>query len=144
MAREIRRIVTRQAGGLGGIESDGPAPVVFDLEGGQVTELWRVGPHGKAMPVTHDWGLEPPRGGSVFRITEFGAATADNTPWMHATETIDYAIVLEGEIVLATDEGETTLRAGDVVVQQAAWHGWVNRTDRISRMVFVLIDTGAK
>lgn len=59
---------------------------------------------------------------------------------MHRTETIDYGIVLEGELVLIMDEGETTVRAGDIVVQRGTNHGWANRSDKPCRIVFILID----
>ncbi|MEQ8300524.1 MAG: cupin domain-containing protein [Hyphomonas sp.] len=59
---------------------------------------------------------------------------------MHRTETVDYGIVLEGEIVLIMDEGETTVRAGDIVIQRGTNHGWANRTDRNCRIAFILID----
>lgn len=59
---------------------------------------------------------------------------------MHRTETIDYGIVLDGEIVLIMDEGETTVRAGDIVIQRGTNHGWANRTDRNCRIAFILID----
>jgi hypothetical protein len=60
--------------------------------------------------------------------------------FMHRTETIDYGIVLEGEIVLIVDEGETIVRAGDIVVQRGTNHGWANRSDRNCRIAFILID----
>ena len=59
---------------------------------------------------------------------------------MHRTETIDYGIVLEGELVLIMDEGETTVRAGDIVVQRGTNHGWANRSRANCRICFVLID----
>ncbi|SFJ53495.1 Cupin domain-containing protein [Sphingomonas sp. NFR04] len=59
---------------------------------------------------------------------------------MHRTETIDYGIVLEGELVLIMDEGETTVRAGDIVIQRGTNHGWANRSDRNCRIAFILID----
>ena len=59
---------------------------------------------------------------------------------MHRTETIDYGIVLEGEITLIMDEGETVVRAGDIVIQRGTNHGWANRTDRNCRIAFILID----
>lgn len=59
---------------------------------------------------------------------------------MHRTETIDYGIVLEGEIVLIMDEGETTVRAGDIVIQRGTNHGWANRSTRNCRIAFILID----
>lgn len=61
--------------------------------------------------------------------------------WFHRTESLDYAVVLEGEITLLVDEGEVTMRAGDVAVQRATAHAWSNRTDRITRMMFVLVGT---
>lgn len=60
--------------------------------------------------------------------------------FMHRTETIDYGIVLEGEIVLIMDEGETVVRAGDIVIQRGTNHGWANRSDRNCRIAFILID----
>lgn len=60
--------------------------------------------------------------------------------FMHRTETIDYGIVLEGEITLILDVGETIVRAGDIVIQQGTNHGWANRSGRNCRIVFILID----
>jgi hypothetical protein len=59
---------------------------------------------------------------------------------MHRTQTIDYGIVLEGELVLILDEGETTVRAGDIVIQRGTNHGWSNRTNANCRIAFILID----
>jgi mannose-6-phosphate isomerase-like protein (cupin superfamily) len=61
-------------------------------------------------------------------------------PYMHRTESIDYGIVLEGEITLIVDEGETTLHAGDIVVQRGTNHGWANRSGKNCRIAFILID----
>ena len=61
--------------------------------------------------------------------------------WFHRTDSLDYAVVLEGEITLLVDEGEATMRAGDVAVQRATSHAWSNRTDRTARVLFVLIGT---
>lgn len=58
----------------------------------------------------------------------------------HRTETVDYGIVMDGEIVLIMDEGETICRAGDIIIQRGTNHGWANRSDRHCRIVFVLID----
>ncbi len=60
-------------------------------------------------------------------------------PLMHRTESIDYGIVLSGEIVLLLDDSEVTLRAGDIVVQRGTIHAWTNRTDQICRMAFILV-----
>jgi quercetin dioxygenase-like cupin family protein len=61
--------------------------------------------------------------------------------WFHRTESIDYAVVLEGEITLLVDDGEATLKAGDVAIQRATAHAWSNRTDKIARVMFVLVGT---
>ncbi|MBX3099547.1 MAG: cupin domain-containing protein [Salinibacterium sp.] len=61
--------------------------------------------------------------------------------WFHRTESIDYAVVLEGEITLLVDEGESTLKAGDVAIQRATAHAWSNRTDKVARVMFVLVGT---
>jgi quercetin dioxygenase-like cupin family protein len=59
---------------------------------------------------------------------------------MHRTVTIDYAVVLSGEIVLQLDNGEEkTLHAGDTLVQGGANHAWVNRADAPCRMLFVML-----
>lgn len=113
--------------------------------------------------------LAPPRNGTRIRILdippegdnfkdmtpeearahfeEIGAADASSHvadgsrhAFMHRTETIDYGIVLEGEIVLILDEGEILARAGDIVVQRGTNHGWANRSDRTCRIAFILID----
>jgi uncharacterized cupin superfamily protein len=58
---------------------------------------------------------------------------------MHRTRSIDYGIVLQGEIYLILDDSETLLRAGDIVVQRGTDHAWENRSDRLCRMAFILI-----
>jgi quercetin dioxygenase-like cupin family protein len=61
-------------------------------------------------------------------------------PLMHRTETIDYAIVLSGEITMVLDDADVTLRAGDVVVQCGTNHAWSNRSNAPCVVAFVLID----
>lgn len=60
--------------------------------------------------------------------------------FMHRTETVDYGIVLEGELVLIVDEGETIVRQGDIVIQRGTNHGWANRSGKNCRIAFILID----
>lgn len=62
--------------------------------------------------------------------------------WFHKTPSLDYAIVLEGEIYAMMDEGETLMRAGDVLIQRATNHSWSNRSGENCRMAFVLIALG--
>jgi mannose-6-phosphate isomerase-like protein (cupin superfamily) len=110
-------------------------------------------------------GIAPPRGGSVFRVVDFppmppevAKLPADHMahslgesvpkrglkpshPMMHATRTLDYAIVMSGEIDMLLDDSEVHFKAGDVLVQQGTNHAWVNRGTEPCRIAFVLIDS---
>lgn len=79
---------------------------------------------------------------ALFEAIGAGHALAENPPHplMHRTETVDYGIVLEGELVLILDAEETIVRAGDVVVQRGTSHAWANRSNANARIAFVLID----
>ena len=79
---------------------------------------------------------------ALFEAIGAGHALAEDPPHplMHRTETIDYAIVLEGELVLILDDGETIVSAGDIVVQRGTSHAWANRSGANGRIAFVLID----
>ena len=59
---------------------------------------------------------------------------------MHRTDTLDYVVVIEGEIEMLLDESSVTLRAGDVLVQQGTVHAWTNRTDKHARLAIMLVD----
>jgi quercetin dioxygenase-like cupin family protein len=59
---------------------------------------------------------------------------------MHRTQTVDYGIVLEGEVTLVVDEGETTVHQGDIVIQRGTNHAWANRSGRNCRIAFILVD----
>lgn len=61
-------------------------------------------------------------------------------PLMHRTESIDYGILISGEIVLVLDTEEVVLKPGSVVIQRGTNHAWANRTSETARMLFVLID----
>jgi mannose-6-phosphate isomerase-like protein (cupin superfamily) len=109
-------------------------------------------------------GIAPPAGGSIFRIVEFPPITPEierldpnqmhselgphapkrgrppRHPFMHRTRTVDYAIVMEGEIDMLLDDSEIHFKAGDVLIQQGTNHAWVNRGSKTCRIAFVLID----
>lgn len=113
--------------------------------------------------------LEPPARGSIFRFVEFPPASAfdgmsdeeverimaglfaqlgathtrvDTTrgPGMHKTRTIDYIILLAGQVTLLLDEGEVDLKPFDVVVQRGTNHGWVNRGASPAVLAAVMLD----
>jgi hypothetical protein len=88
------------------------------------------------------------RGADAVRagFSEIGDAAASTAragaphPLMHRTETVDYGVVIEGELTLVLDRGEVQLRPGSVVVQRGTNHAWANRSGKPCRMLFVLVD----
>jgi len=112
--------------------------------------------------------LQPPQNGSVFRVVEFepedpdvmetldgkaafaemGASEAivedARHPFMHRTNTVDYAVILSGEITMLLDDSDVHLKAGDVVVQRGTNHAWANRGKETCRIAFILVDAVAK
>ena len=109
-------------------------------------------------------GVPPPMNGSILRIVDFppvtGEIKVDNAaftaemgigaqqrrkgkytdhPFMHRTKSIDYAIVLAGEIDMLLDDSKVHLKAGDIMVQQGTNHAWVNTGKETCRIAFVLI-----
>jgi quercetin dioxygenase-like cupin family protein len=82
-------------------------------------------------------GTAPPENGTRFAVIDFPPG---NAPRMHRTETIDYVIVLEGEIEMDMDGSTVKMKAGDVMVQRGTNHAWANRSSKRARLAFVLID----
>ncbi len=82
-------------------------------------------------------GTPPPANGTRFTINDIPPGRPGR---MHRTETIDYAIVLAGEIDMDMDDSTVKLKAGDVVIQRGTNHSWVNRGTETARVAFVLID----
>lgn len=88
--------------------------------------------------------LDPAKSRELFKAMGNEAASTfgrgGRHPLMHRTETIDYAVVLSGEIYLLLDDTDVHLRAGDVVIQRGTNHAWSNRSDQPCRMLYILID----
>jgi len=82
-------------------------------------------------------GSAPPARGSRFAVIDFPPG---NHPHMHRTETVDYIVVIEGEIDMDMDDSTVKLRAGDVMVQRGTNHAWANRSNARARVAFVLLD----
>jgi mannose-6-phosphate isomerase-like protein (cupin superfamily) len=110
-------------------------------------------------------GINPPDNGTIFRVVEFPPLTAAaeaklppnfmmkivgdhapargvpvSHPLTHRTRTVDYAIVISGEIDMMLDDTTVHLKAGDIVVQQATNHAWLNHGKQPCRVIFVLMD----
>jgi mannose-6-phosphate isomerase-like protein (cupin superfamily) len=110
-------------------------------------------------------GVSPPDNGTKFRLVEFAPLDPANEaklppemimkgvnhppekgipvkhPMMHRTRSLDYAVILSGEIDMMLDDTSVHLKQGDVIVQQATNHGWVNHSAQPCRTLFVLMDS---
>ena len=143
----IRRVVTgHDAGTVAKVISDAPATNAKYPGPGMVsTMIWctdrtpadiAVGERVEDMGA-RILGTAPPAMGSRFAVIDFPPG---NRPHMHRTETIDYVIVIEGEIDMDMDASTVRLKAGDVMVQRGTNHAWANRGDKRARVAFVLLD----
>jgi hypothetical protein len=121
-------------------------------------------------PEPHEEGitLAPPRNGTRIRVLDIPPETRDMAnmdaaearrhfemvkagdastrhegaahPFMHRTETVDYGIILSGEIYLIVDKGEILCKPGDIIIQRGTNHAWANRSSAVCRIAFILID----
>jgi mannose-6-phosphate isomerase-like protein (cupin superfamily) len=168
--KPTRRIVTgHDAQGKAVTLFDGPIAAHQRSPGGNaITMLWVTGEspadvEGPADRAETKIGVPPPPDGSIFRIVDFpptspSAAPVDHHkvligmgidpatqgycrhPNTHRTRSIDYVIVLDGEIDMLMDDTEVHVKAGDVLVQQGTNHAWVNNGTKPCRIAFILID----
>jgi hypothetical protein len=91
-------------------------------------------------PNTREFTIMPTAGHLIRIIDIYPPSMGGKRTVMHRTKTLDYALVIEGEIVLVLDDSEVVLKQSDVVVQRGTDHAWENRTDRVTRMAFFHID----
>jgi len=142
MSLNIRRVVT-------GHDENGRAKVLIDERvknvfsprpGAEYSVIWSS----DSVPVNND-GDEDPSGkkigttipnGTVFRIVSFGPGVA---PRNHRTDSIDYAVVMSGEIDMDLDGEVVHLKAGDVLVQRGTIHNWINRGSEPCVIAFTLV-----
>ena len=170
MTLSVRRVLTgHDANGKAIVIKDDHPPVTQRVPGGSSNvNLWLTETTPTKLtnddPIAKIKQVPPPLTGSIFRIIEFvpdkqaphppdakalrktmgvslGGPEARH-PGMHRTESIDYALILDGEIDMLVDDGEVHLKKGDVVIQGACNHAWANRGDKPCTVAFILI--GAK
>ena len=144
-----------------GTDDEGRSVILSD-DGG--TDAGRLGPTGLwltdpakgldavAGPDTDYATLEPPPGGTSWRIFDLPTdeqvaeylksrdPDADTGGW-HTTETIDYVMILDGEVTLAVDDGTVDLKTGDCVVQRGTNQAWRNQSGRPVKMLVVMVST---
>ena len=77
---------------------------------------------------------------TIFPDRERREADKSRHPGMHITDTVDYAIILFGEMYAVLEDRETLMKAGDVLVQRGTNHAWSNRSGKTCRVAFILID----
>jgi hypothetical protein len=151
------------------LRDDVPEVQVRARTGGRSQQMWYTAETPAeavtvADPTGKIAGTNPPLTGSIFRILEIPAessyaprteADADEHrratgvevgplgkgkhPGMHRTHSIDYALILEGEIDMLLDDSEVHCKAGDVVIQQGTNHAWANRSGAPCTIAFILI-----
>ena len=136
MAGSVRRIVT-------GHDSDGKSTIAIDDRpegisgpGRTAFEIWAtqsVCDASNGRPPT-----DPPElgsgAGTTIRVVDMPAGSVRE---MHRTRTVDYVLLISGELVLILERGETVLKAGDVVVQRGTLHAWHNRSQNTARIAFI-------
>ena len=143
----IRRVVTGHDDRLvAKVVSDGPATNAKHPAPGIVSTLiWSTDSSPADIAIgekPEDYGARalgtpPPPNGTRFAVIDFPPG---NAAIMHRTESIDYVLVLEGEIDMDMDASTVKLKQGDVMVQRGTNHAWVNRGKDRARLAFVLID----
>jgi quercetin dioxygenase-like cupin family protein len=143
MPLQVRRIVTgHDAQGHAIVQVDEVAPRVFsNRPGATATNIWIT----QGFPVNNDGADDESlrevgttlKGGTVFRVLELAPGV---TPRRHRTDSIDYAVVMSGEVDMELDDSTVHLRAGDVLVQRGTIHNWINRGTEPCVIAFVLID----
>ncbi|MCU1415717.1 MAG: hypothetical protein JWN80_3057 [Microbacteriaceae bacterium] len=161
--RKIRRVVTAlDSAGQSIVAIDDVSPHVSCQANSDlfvVTQLWRTTStpadnDGQAVDLPkEELPVSPPTNGSVFRTVEFPPDSVWRAPGaegeemarrqIHATPSLDYCIVLSGEIYAVLDAQETKLVAGDVLIQRGTNHAWSNRSSESCVIAFVLIDGNA-
>jgi quercetin dioxygenase-like cupin family protein len=144
MAIKVRRVITgHDASGRAVVKIDEVLKnVVANRPGASAAVIWTTDSipadnSGDADAALKKVGTTLP-GGTVFRVVEFSPGVA---PRVHRTESIDYAVVVSGEIDMELEKGsEVHLKAGDVLVQRGTVHNWINRGKVPCVIAFALID----
>jgi mannose-6-phosphate isomerase-like protein (cupin superfamily) len=152
MSKSTRRVVTgHDAHGRSVVLSDGSPPQNHPMHGSGVGadfhEMWN---DAETIPeLTSVEAREPneraftimPVAGHLLRILDvYPLEQGGKRTVMHRTRTLDYVVVIEGELVLILDDSEVILKPGDVVVQRGTDHAWENRSGTIARAAFFHID----
>ena len=149
MPNKIRRVVTgHDASGKAVVLSDDMIESREGRSGGtvHVTNLWMTDQAPATLdgpdPLAGTIPMLPVKDGYTFRVMELGPGTK---PHMHRTETLDYIMIMEGELEMYLDDGaKVQMKEGDIMIQRATMHGWANPGTRPCRFVTIIVDAGGK
>lgn len=145
--RELRRIVTETDERGRSTCTAGVAPTILEPPDGQgtwiadewVTDATPTDLEGADL-AGREWQLEPPPGGSAFRLFQLPPRGVDgHASALHRTATVDYVVVVSGTMWLVVDTGEVELGPGDCVIQRGTSHAWENRSSEPCVAAAVLI-----
>ena len=148
MPRATRRVVTgHDAGGKSLVLSDGPPPQHHSMHGlgvgADFHEMWSdadaipdITSVAAGEPNERPFTIMPPAGHLLRILDVYPLKDGGKRTMMHRTRTLDYVVVIEGELVLILDDSEVTLKSGDVVVQRGTDHAWQNRAATVARAAF--------
>jgi mannose-6-phosphate isomerase-like protein (cupin superfamily) len=152
MSKSTRRVVTgHDAGGKSVVLSDDPPPQHHLMHGlGVGADFHEMWSDADTIPeLTSAVAREPnerpftlmPVAGHLLRILDvYPLKDGGKRTAMHRTQTLDYVVVIEGELVLILDDSEVILKPGDVVVQRGTDHAWENRSCTMARAAFFHVD----
>jgi quercetin dioxygenase-like cupin family protein len=148
LAFQVRRIVTTvDAAGRSVIGSDtveNSIPGRFDDRVGRY-DPWSTEGSPPALngddPTLKPGRVTPVANGTIFRILEIPPG---NDTTKHKTDTIDYYVILKGELYMTLDIGEVLCKEGDVIVQRSTNHGWDNRSGKPAVFAEVLVNATGK
>ena len=143
MALQVRRVVTgHDAAGKAIVKIDEVSTHVFQgRAGAAVCNIWTTDRSPANNDGDTDEGLRKVgttlKNGTIFRILEFSPGLA---PRNHRTDSIDYIVVMSGEIDMELDGAVVHLQAGDVMVQRGTIHNWINRGTAPCVLAVILVD----
>ena len=152
MSKSTRRVVTgHDAGGKSVVLSDGPPPQNHPMHGPAIGadfhEMWgspdavpKLTSVDAREPNERPFTIMPPAGHLLRILDVYPLKDGGKRTVMHRTRTLDYVVVIEGELVLILDDSEVALKPGDVVVQRGTDHAWENRGDAVARAAFFHIN----
>ena len=147
----MRRIITTEdASGKSYVLADGPSANAYELNGSRVVRLWETSQLPVPIPVDKDYGADAQNGyragfvgSSVYYADLPVGSDLDDVP-MHKLESMDYIVLLEGEVDLVLDGGKRIpMKRGELLIQAGNNHSWINTGNTPARLLCIIL-TGTR